>query len=159
MITYLPTGNITFDTAQALVNPVNCVGTMGAGVALLFKRAFPGNFAAYRLACNHGEVVTGKVLVYQRQFCLYIINFPTKQHWRDPSRLEWIVSGLNSLADSIKCHKITSVALPALGCGHGGLDWRDVRPLIDLVAHERLPNVDFRVYEPQAQKKSLTIDL
>ncbi len=138
-------GNLLKMEVDALVNTVNTVGVMGKGIALQFKKAFPQNFKAYEKACKQGRVEIGSVFVYdhgavaQPQF---IINFPTKEHWRSNSRLEHISRGLDDLAVKIRELKIGSIAIPPLGCGNGGLDWSDVEPLIrqklaglDVVAH------------------------
>ncbi|MBQ1047818.1 macro domain-containing protein [Micromonospora sp. C51] len=126
------TGDLLAADVDALVNPVNGVGVMGKGLALQFKRRFPANYAAYRDACNRGEMQPGNVLtVLVRQGRhRYVINFPTKRHWRDPSRMEDIEAGLEDLAKTIRALRIESIAVPALGCGLGGLDWNDVRPRI-----------------------------
>lgn len=135
--------------AQALVNTVNTVGVMGKGVALLFKERFPENYLHYRKACKSNEVRVGRMLVYRQvsphatldiderstknEKCdnpEWIINFPTKQHWRDPSKIEWIEQGLIDLTREVKESDIRSIALPQLGCGNGGLDWKEVKPLI-----------------------------
>ena len=121
------TGDLLSASVDALVNPVNTVGVMGKGLALAFKKRFPENFAAYRAA----DVVIGKMFVFERPIApRWIINFPTKRHWRDASRLEDIQAGLVDLVDQLRQREISSVAVPALGCGLGGLDWKDVRPLI-----------------------------
>lgn len=122
-------GNMLDSGAQALVNPVNCVGVMGAGLALQFKRKFPANFIAYRHACKDGLVRPGKVFIFQDKE-KYIINFPTKRHWRDKSKLEDIDAGLVDMVAQVKRLGIKSVAIPKLGCGLGGLEWVDVLPLI-----------------------------
>lgn len=127
-------GDILKEDAEALVNPVNCVGVMGKGLALQFKLAFPVNLKEYAAACRRGEVEPGRMVVHETGHATnprYIINFPTKRHWRDKSRIEDIESGLRSLKREIEARGIRSVALPAIGCGLGGLRWADVRPLIE----------------------------
>ncbi|MFG3710832.1 macro domain-containing protein [Micromonospora sp. NPDC047730] len=126
-------GDLFAADVDALVNPVNCVGVMGRGLALQFKQRFPANFATYREACQEGLVQPGKVLVVlaRQDRHRYVINFPTKRHWRQPSRIEDVEAGLRDLARSIRALRISSVALPALGCGLGGLQWKDVRPRIE----------------------------
>jgi len=128
--------------AEALVNPVNCVGVMGKGLAAEFKKRFPGNFASYKKACDQKKLKPGIVQVCETMVFhpSYIINFPTKRHWRDKSRLEDIEIGLQSLVHAVHHHKIRSVAVPRLGCGLGGLDWADVKPLIKK-AFAELPKV------------------
>ena len=144
-------GDILAEDAEALVNTVNCVGVMGRGVALQFKRAFPENFKAYAERCERKEMRPGEVFVFETTNLgspRYIINFPTKRHWRGKSRLEDIESGLKSLVRAIEERGIRSVAVPPLGGGLGGLDWnREIRPL--LAEHlAALPNVDVAVFEP-----------
>ncbi len=149
MIRY-ETGNLLDAGTEAVVNTVNTVGVMGKGVALMFKEAYPENFDRYAAAVEAGEVRTGTMFVTERPALRgpkWIINFPTKEHWRGKSRIEWIESGLDDLVRVIRENNIRSIAIPPLGCGHGGLDWSDVRPLIErkLAASE---NVDIVVYEP-----------
>ena len=145
-------GNLVAADVDALVNAVNTVGVMGKGIALQFKRAFPANFRAYREACRRGEVRLGHVWTFDTGVLgsrRYIINFPTKGHWRHQSRIEDVRAGLDSLVTTVAEHGISSVAIPALGCGNGGLDWRDVRPLIE-TACARMPNVSTLVFPPRA---------
>jgi O-acetyl-ADP-ribose deacetylase (regulator of RNase III) len=128
------TGDILTADVEALVNTVNCVGIMGRGVALQFKNAFPENFGAYEKACARGEVQPGKMFVFETGTLTnpkYIINFPTKRHWRGKSRIEDIDSGLGALAREIRTRRIKSIAIPPLGSGLGGLDWGEVRPRIE----------------------------
>jgi O-acetyl-ADP-ribose deacetylase (regulator of RNase III) len=146
-------GNLLTADAEALVNTVNTVGVMGKGIALQFKRAFPGNYKAYKRACDRGEVKLGRMFVWDTGGLTaghprYIINFPTKGHWRARSKLSDIEAGLVDLVRVIREHDIRSVAVPPLGCGHGGLQWRDVEPLI-LAAFEALPDVDARLFRPE----------
>lgn len=116
---------------EAIVNPVNCVGVMGKGLALAFKTAYPENYHLYKEACNRNEVVPGKMFVYNTGSTpKYIINFPTKRHWKDNSYLKDIKNGLIDLVVVIDQYKIQSITIPALGCGLGGLDWKIVFPLI-----------------------------
>ena len=112
--------------AEALVNTVNCVGVMGRGIAVQFKKMFPENFAAYAAACKRKEVQPGRMFVFETDeltFPRIIINFPTKRHWRGKSRIEDIESGLMALVATIRERGICSVAIPPLGSGLGGLDW------------------------------------
>ncbi len=146
----LTRGNLLEADAEALVNAVNCVGVMGKGIALQFRKAFPENFKVYEAACVKKEMRPGKVLVFETGRLpgpRFIINFPTKSHWRDKSRIEYIDSGLQSLVDEIRKRKIKSVAVPPLGCGLGGLRWNNVRPKI-IGAFEVLPNVRVLLFEP-----------
>jgi O-acetyl-ADP-ribose deacetylase (regulator of RNase III) len=144
-------GDVLQQDAEALVNSVNCVGVMGRGVALQFKRAFPGNFKAYQIACRHGDVRPGRMLVYETGKLTnprFIINFPTKRHWRGRSRLEDIESGLLALVQVIQERGIKSIALPPLGSGLGGLDWKLVKARIQ-AALSGLRDVNVTVFEPQ----------
>jgi O-acetyl-ADP-ribose deacetylase (regulator of RNase III) len=128
------TGDILAADAEALVNTVNCVGIMGRGVALQFKNAFPANFKAYEAACARNEVQPGKMFVFETRELTgprYIINFPTKRHWRGKSRMEDIDSGLTALVGEIRHRGIRSIAIPPLGSGLGGLNWSQVRPRIE----------------------------
>mgnify|MGYP003635456788 FL=1 len=121
MITY-QTGNILHDQADAIINTVNTVGIMGKGLALQFKKAFPDNFKIYKKACDDKKLVTGEVLTVELNSInapFYIINFPTKAHWKGSSKLEYIERGLNSLKAEVKRLGLKSVALPALGSGLG----------------------------------------
>lgn len=149
MIQYV-TGDLLADEAVALVNTVNTVGVMGKGIALQFKRRFPGNFKAYKQAVEEGQVGPGTMFVWHTGRLdnpQYVINFPTKRHWRARSRLEDIESGLEELERTVHKLGIRSIAVPPLGCGSGGLDWADVRPLIETHLR-RLEGIDIRVYEP-----------
>lgn len=115
--------------AEALVNPVNCVGVMGAGLARQFRDKFPDNYVAYLKACENKSLVVGKVFPFRCGSKL-IINFPTKKHWKNPSKLDYIKEGLPALKSTLELYRIKSVAIPMLGCGFGGLNWTDVKPLI-----------------------------
>jgi O-acetyl-ADP-ribose deacetylase (regulator of RNase III) len=149
--------NITFQTgdilqadAEALVNTVNCVGVMGRGIALQFKNTFPANFAAYAAACDRKELEPGRMFWFETGFLgnpKYIVNFPTKRHWRGKSRQEDIASGLFALASDIRERGVRSIAIPPLGSGLGGLNWADVKPLI-VRALESVPGLQVLVYEP-----------
>lgn len=144
-------GNLLTADVEALVNTVNTVGVMGKGIALQFKRAFPANFRAYRDACARGEVRLGQVWTFDTGVIgprRYVFNFPTKKHWRSGSRLKDIAAGLESLVDEVRELGVTSVAIPALGCGNGGLAWEDVRPLIERAGH-RMGDVRAVVYPPE----------
>lgn len=146
-------GNLLEADVDGLVNPVNTVGVMGKGLALQFKHACPANFSAYRKACNRGEVRLGRMFVFDTARLAgparYIINFPTKQHWKDDSRIEDIRTGLDDLLWVVTQLDIRSIAVPALGCGEGGLDWRMVRPMIEEWFAE-LPDVRVVIFSPQA---------
>lgn len=124
-------GDLFAVDVEAIVNPVNTRGVMGKGLALVFKKKFPDAFRAYAKACERGEVVVGRVHVFTREAKpRYVIHFPTKDDWRAPSRIEYVRDGLVDLAKEMREREIRSIAIPALGCGLGGLDWDDVRPLI-----------------------------
>jgi len=143
-------GDILNAKVDALVNTVNTAGVMGKGLALQFKKAFPANFKAYEAAAKAGEVETGRMFVFDAGGIVpprYIINFPTKRHWRNASKLDYIESGLRDLVAVVRDRSIRSIAIPPLGAGLGGLDWRDVRPLI-LQALEGLGGVDVQIFEP-----------
>jgi O-acetyl-ADP-ribose deacetylase (regulator of RNase III) len=150
-------GNLLEADVEALVNTINTVGVMGKGVALMFKEAFPENFKAYEVACRRKEIRVGKMFVTKREDLIgpkWIVNFPTKTHWRFPSRLEWIAQGLDDLKQVIIENRILSIALPPLGAGNGGLEWEDVRQLIEDQLAE-FPNVDILVYEPTARYQNV----
>ena len=143
-------GDILKADAEALVNTVNCVGVMGRGIALQFKRAYPANFKAYAAACERSEIQPGHMFVFDTGELTnprYIVNFPTKVHWRDKSRIEHIEVGLEALVAETTAREIRSIAIPPLGSGLGGLDWGEVKPLIER-AVAGLPQVDVVVYEP-----------
>jgi O-acetyl-ADP-ribose deacetylase (regulator of RNase III) len=140
LVITLASGNLFNADVEALVNAVNCVGVMGKGLALQFKERFPANFKAYAKACKAGEVRTGAMFVFATgllQNPRFLVNFPTKQHWRDSSRIEDIEAGLQSLVVEVRDRRIRSIAVPALGCGLGGLEWREVRPRIDAACSGR----------------------
>ena len=144
-------GDILAEDAEALVNTVNCVGVMGRGIALQFKKAFPDNFRVYAAACGRGEVQPGRMFVFETGALTnprYIVNFPTKRHWRGNSRIEDIAAGLKDLATVIRERDIRSIAVPPLGAGLGGLEWNDVRPRIER-ALRGFNNLDVIVFEPR----------
>jgi O-acetyl-ADP-ribose deacetylase (regulator of RNase III) len=148
MITYKE-GNILDAKVDALVNTVNTVGVMGKGIALQFKYQFPENYKIYKAAADRGEIATGKVQVVPVQdmnSVKYVINFPTKQHWRNPSKLIWIKEGLIDLRKQLVDHGIKSIAIPPLGCGQGGLKWEDVKPLIEFTLADL--DIDALIFEP-----------
>lgn len=140
-------GDILHAPADVLVNPVNTVGVMGKGLALQFKLAYPEMFAEYLAACCNGSLRVGRVMAHKTDEFPYIISFPTKRHWRDPSRLEWIRLGLIHLRATICGLDVRSVAVPPLGCGLGGLNWGDVRKLIREEMGS-LSTVDLLLYGP-----------
>ena len=149
MISFL-TGDIFQSNAQAIVNPVNTVGVMGKGLALAFKKKFPSNYLEYKQAYERDELKTGKMLVHLtgQLITQIIINFPTKKHWRDPSKLVYIETGLDDLVTVINDHKIKSIAIPALGCGLGGLQWESVRSEIEDKLRHLSINTEILIYGP-----------
>ena len=149
MITYT-CGDIFSSNATAIVNTVNTEGIMGKGLALQFKKRFPDNFKAYEKACKDGHVSIGKMFIFTSntlEGSRLIINFPTKKLWRNKSSLADISAGLSALVTDIKRLGITSIAIPPLGCGLGGLSWKDVKAEIEK-AFASLPDVDVQVFEP-----------
>jgi O-acetyl-ADP-ribose deacetylase (regulator of RNase III) len=143
-------GNLLEAHAEALVNTVNTVGVMGKGIALMFKERFGANNKAYEQACKAKQVQTGKMYVTETGELMgprWVINFPTKQHWRNPSKMEWVVDGLTDLRHFLVENQVKSVAIPPLGAGNGGLDWLAVRAQIELALAD-LSDVDILVYEP-----------
>lgn len=156
MITYTQ-GNLLDADVDALVNTVNTVGVMGKGIALMFKEAFPENFKAYEVACKRKEVCVGHMFVTERHDLVgpkWIINFPTKKNWRQPSKLDWINEGLQDLRRVIAEKHIRSVALPPLGSGNGGLDWSQVRLLIEREL-QNLSDVRIVIFEPTARYQNV----
>lgn len=149
-------GNLLEADVEALVNTVNTVGVMGKGIALQFKKAFPENFKVYKKACDAKELEPGQMLVVETGELIgtakYVINFPTKRHWRGKSKMEDIESGLAALVDEVRNRKIKSIAVPPLGCGNGGLRWSEVLPRIEQ-AFDALPEVRVLVFEPAGSPK------
>ncbi|UOE50898.1 macro domain-containing protein [Mucilaginibacter sp. SMC90] len=143
-------GDLLADNAEVLVNTVNCVGVMGKGLALAFRQAFPVNYKLYRAACAAGEVRPGKLFIVSDFNLFYgpklIINFPTKTDWRKPSRYDYVESGLETLVGHLNANPVATLALPALGCGNGGLDWGRVKGMIE--HHLKDLPVAMSVYEP-----------
>lgn len=143
-------GNLLQADAEALINTVNCVGFMGKGIALQFKQAFPENYVAYHRACELGEIRPGRMFIFKTGSMMnpkYIVNFPTKRHWRGDSRIEDIEAGLKTLIEDVRRLGITSIAVPPLGCGLGGLSWNIVGPMI-VRAFEQLPDVQVLLFAP-----------
>lgn len=154
MITFSK-GDLLQSGAEAVINTVNCVGVMGKGIALQFKQAFPRNYDAYRRACDAGEVRLGEMFVFGTGSMInprWIINFPTKGHWKAKSRLSDIETGLEDLKRVILENGIRSIAVPPLGCGNGGLDWAEVEPVIRRALGD-LDQVDVRLFAPGAAPK------
>jgi len=151
-------GNLLTSNAEAIVNTVNCVGVMGRGIALQFKKQFPDNFAYYEAACKRNEVVPGKMLVYETNGLInprFIINFPTKRHWRSSSSIEDIKAGLADLVNVIKERDISSISIPPLGCGLGRLRWDEVKPLME-TTFIQLSGTNVHIYEPIGEGSTKT---
>lgn len=146
MVTYVQ-GDIFKSPAQVLTNTVNCVGVMGKGVALEFKNRYQGLFEDYKTRCDKQGVIPGVPYLWENDR-VQVLNFPTKRHWRDSSRLDDIEAGLKYLAENYMKLGIDSLAMPALGCGNGGLSWSDVQPLIDKYLGSII-DLDVYVYQPQ----------
>jgi O-acetyl-ADP-ribose deacetylase (regulator of RNase III) len=149
MIRFLQ-GNLLDAPAEALVNTVNEVGVMGKGLALMFREAFPDSAAEYRAASARGDISVGRVFVTRNHALTgprWILHFPTKKHWRDGSRLEWVREALEDLVRVARENGIRSMAVPPLGCGNGGLEWPRVRKEIE-AAFPDVPDVDVMLYEP-----------
>ena len=144
-------GDMFASRAQTLVNTVNCVGVMGKGVALEFKRRFPLMFEEYVARCERKQVRLGEAYLYRDLGGAMVVNFPTKDHWRSPSRLSDIERGLDYFVQNVAAWDITSVAFPPLGCGNGGLEWAEVGPLM----YRKLANlnIDVEVYAPYGTPK------
>ena len=148
-------GNLLEADVEALVNTVNTVGIM---VALMFKERFPRNFEAYARACAAGEVRLGRMYVTENKEPFgprWIVNFPTKTHWRVKTQIEWVQEGLNDLVRIIAEKDIRSIAIPALGCGNGGLDWREVAPLVTC-ALQVIEGINVIVYKPATIYQNVT---
>jgi len=147
MITYLK-GNIFDSPAQVVTNTINCVGVMGKGLALEFKSRIPEMYGDYQKRCQNNEVVPGKPYLWENDK-VQVLNFPTKRHWKDNSRLEDIEDGLKYLSEHYKEMGIYTLALPPLGCGNGGLKWENVRPLVEKYLGT-LSDLEVFVYETSA---------
>lgn len=155
MITFTQ-GNLLEARAEVLVNTVNTVGVMGKGIALMFKERFDENFRLYAAACKAKEVQTGKMFVtpvHELDGPSWVVNFPTKQHWRAPSRMEWIVEGLQDLRHFLIEQQVKSIAIPPLGAGNGGLEWANVRAQIELALGDL--DIDIVVFEPTKQYQNV----
>lgn len=151
-------GNLLEADVEAVVNTVNTVGVMGKGIALMFKESFPQNFKAYAIACKNEEVRVGSMFVTASEELAgprWIINFPTKEHWRTKTKLAWIEDGLQDLKRVIQENEIRSIAIPPLGCGNGGQDWSVVRPMIESMLG-KLDSVEIVVFEPTSKYQNVT---
>lgn len=145
-------GNLFETKCQTIVNTVNCVGTMGAGIAKEAKKRFPTMYQEYARLCKEKRVKPGQPYFWENpdQNGKTILNFPTKNHWRNPSKIEWIIQGLHSFVERYMEWGITSVAFPALGCGHGGLWWIDVKPIMEKYCKQ--VKIPVEVYRPRLSK-------
>ena len=143
-------GDLFSDDSQAWVNPVNCVGVSGKGVALKFKNRFPANHRDYADFCYAGMMQPGRIFVHKTEMDMpeYILNFPTKRHWKDSSNIDDLRAGLKALVSCVNSYHLQSVAMPAIGCGLGGLHWDDVQEAIELEL-TGLGDVWVKIYEPQ----------
>ena len=151
-------GNLLQADAEALVNTVNEIGVMGKGSALMFRESFPENARVYQTACKSKVVHVGRMLVVRERDLTgerWIINFPTKRHWRHPSKMEWIRDGLKDLARVIREKQIRSIAIPPLGCGNGGLEWLHVKREIELALND-LEDVEILVFAPNSEYQNAT---
>ncbi len=139
-------GNLLESRAQTLVNTVNCVGVMGKGIALDFKTRFPAMFQDYERRCEKGDVRLGRPYIFKPLIPPFIVNFPTKDHWRSVARLNDIVHGLEYLLEHYNAWGVTSIAVPPLGCGNGQLEWRIVGPT--LYRYLKRMNIPVELYAP-----------
>ncbi len=154
-------GDLLRDSVDAIVNTVNCVGVMGKGIALQFKQKWPENFKDYQQACKKGQVQTGQMFIHGSGGLIqphFIINFPTKRDWREKTKISYIDQGLVDLIENVKKLNIQSIAIPPLGCGLGGLSWKDVKPRIEK-AFQALPDVVVHIYEPTGAPNPRTMQI
>jgi len=147
------TGNILDSSAECLVNTVNCEGYMGKGIAYQFKKKFPENFKSYKDACTSGSLKIGTIHCF-RENNKIVINFPTKNKWRENSKMEYIHLGLKELVKILELGHINSIAIPPLGCGNGGLNWNEVRPFILSQLQSVAENIEIIIYEPSKNYQS-----
>jgi O-acetyl-ADP-ribose deacetylase (regulator of RNase III) len=143
--------NIFNSRTKTLVNTVNCVGIMGKGIALEFKKHFPVMYDDYRVRCNNKEIEPGHPYLWKNNAGgKSVLNFPTKLHWRGNSRIEWIESGLKIFCENYKNWGVESIAFPALGCSNGGLDWESVEPI--MIRHlEKIRDINIEIYPPSTK--------
>ncbi|MFJ2449259.1 macro domain-containing protein [Pseudomonas sp. NPDC087626] len=149
-------GNLLEAKVEALVNTVNTVGVMGKGIALMFKERFADNYRLYATACKANQVHTGKMFITEVRELdgpRWVINFPTKQHWRSPSKISWIAEGLDDLRHFLIDQQVKSIAIPPLGAGNGGLEWNVVRELIEVQLKDL--ETDILVFEPTKQYQNV----
>lgn len=153
---WFKSGDLFQERAEAVVNTVNCVGVMGKGVALEFKKRWPENFRAYKRLCDQGGLRPGKMFIFENADMFdpcgrrFLVNFPTKDHWREGSRLEFIEDGVDDLVLQIHRLTIRSIVMPPLGCGNGGLEWKTVKAILSRKLGF-LEGVDIAVFEPTAK--------
>ncbi|WP_375563070.1 macro domain-containing protein [Bernardetia sp. OM2101] len=143
-------GNILESNTEVIINPVNTVGVMGKGLALAFKKQFPHNYKIYKEACKNQAIDIGKLLLVDESTLeqkKFVINFPTKKHWRSSSKIEYIEEGLKDLVRIIETQKFESMAVPALGCGLGGLEWGSVKLLLEKYLGN-IDTTDIVIYQP-----------
>lgn len=145
---FIKQGDIFKSSCQVIANPINCVGVMGGGLALAFKKKFPKHFETYKKMCQNGEIKVGELYVVDGDEKHKILLFPTKIHWRNPSLMEYVVDGLKFLAENYEKMDIKSIAIPAIGCGLGGLNWEDVKEQITSVLSELDNKIEIEIYEP-----------
>jgi len=156
---YFTKGNIINSDSEALVNTVNTVGVMGKGIALAFKKAFPENFKIYKNDCDNNNFKIGDILVTQTGQLTpkYILNFPTKEHWRGRSKIQYIEIGMKKFVNVLEEYEIKSVAIPPLGCGNGGLNWDEVKPIILKAIDHLIDRIDFKIYEPGFNNQGIKV--
>ncbi len=148
----LVTGNMFDIDADILINTVNCVGVMGCGVALAFKRLYPKMFREYRRCCDMNEIAPGALWVFRTDDQKTVVNFPTKKHWRNPSQYSYIEDGLRELRTFLlRCPNDSRIAIPALGCGHGGLDWDSVLEMMKKELSD-LDHITIYIFQPSDSK-------
>lgn len=152
MIKYM-SGDMFESKAECLVNPVNCEGCMGKGVAYLFKTKFPENNKSYIKACKEKTLHVGTIHVFKERETT-IVNFPTKNRWRESSKLSYVETALDALVEALPTLNVASIAIPALGCGCGGLDWQTVKELMEKKLDPVADNFTFLIYEPQRKGKT-----
>lgn len=145
---FIKQGDIFKSSCGVIANPINCVGVMGGGLALAFKKKFPEHFETYKKMCQNGEIKVGELYVIDGDEKHKILLFPTKIHWRNPSLMEYVVDGLKYLAENYEKMDIKSIAIPAIGCGLGGLNWEDVKEQITSVLSELDNKIEIEIYEP-----------
>lgn len=145
-------GSIFGAKSQTIVNTVNCVGVMGKGLALEFRKRYPRMFEEYRKEYEEGRLAIGKLHLFTRYPDHWILNFPTKKHWRQKSRIEYIEAGLKTFAENYRAWGIKSIAFPQLGCQLGGLNWKDVKPLMESYLKD-LPDLSVTIYSYKPRKE------